>query len=120
MSSVTLSPSGTLGFDILIRQNDTAPAVSATLLDNVGNPLNLTGATVKFNMRNQLTKVAVISLGSVTIVNATAGQVSYVWQAADTLNNGNFEAEFLVTFADATKETVPNNKFLLVSITPTI
>ena len=40
-----------MAVDLTIRQNDTLPAMTATILDASNNPINLTGMTVKFVMR---------------------------------------------------------------------
>ncbi len=113
MSTVTVTSGGT------IRQGDTLPILLCQLFESVAVPVVLTDFTVTLNMRNQLNKLAVISLGACNIVNALTGIVSYAWQAGDTDVAGNFECEFVATSSDGV-ETFPNATFIPITITPAI
>lgn len=102
-----------------IKQNDTAPSIRATLENGNGDPINLTGATVRFHMRvlgANNTKVD----AAATVISASAGIVQYNWIAADTNTIGTYTAEFEVTYADNTVETFPNNTYIRVEITDDI
>ena len=92
-----------------IKQNDTAPAITATLYEN-SVAVDLTGATVKFHMGSIVDAAA-------TVVSASEGKVKYQWQATDTATVGEYNAEFEVTFSDGTIETFPNDGFLRIIIT---
>lgn len=98
-----------------IKQNDTGPAMLATLQDANGNAINLMGATVRFHMRaiggNQV-KVD----EPATLVTPLSGIVRYNWVAADTDTVGTYQAEFEVTYADASIETFPNDGYIVVRI----
>lgn len=115
-----------------IKQGDTSPAILRQFLDASGNPVNLTGATIKFNMAmdtgqlicNQ--KAATIFTGTLpaelggATVTAAQGWMKYAWVAADTAIPGVARAEFQVTFNDGSIETVPNLGYETVTITPEI
>lgn len=116
-ATVNFAPTG---FDAVRRQGDTAPNITATLFDDAGVAVVLTGSTCVLNMRNQLTKVETIVSGACTLVNAALGQVSYAMQAADTAASGIFEFEFLVTTAGGAKTSYPNGRFLILNVFPAI
>src|SRR5579859_7130252 len=101
-----------------ISQGATAPAITATLIDQYGNVANLTGASVKFVMTNAFYGNAVNA--TATIVNATAGQVSYSWGSSDTINPGLFSCQWQVTFSGGAQETYPQGYYNQVSINPAL
>ena len=98
-----------------VKQNDTSPAMLATLQDADGNAVNVTGATVRFHMRAVGSTTVVVDEAA-TIVTAADGIVRYNWQAADTDTIGSYQAEFEVTYADASVETFPNDGYIRVEI----
>ena len=115
-----------------IKQNDTSPAILRQLLNAAGNPVDLTGATVVFNMASVagtlvcnanaasvFTGTLPAELGGGT-VTAADGWVRYIWTATDTAAPGQYIAEFQVTYADSSVETAPNASFESVTITPDI
>jgi hypothetical protein len=107
--------------DYYFKQSDTAPAITAVLLDGRGNPVSLVAATVKFKMMDQAGTV---------IVNATAaadpnqvantGHVSYNWAIGDLDTEGVYLAEWEVTFLNGTVETFPNKDYDVVRVTKEI
>lgn len=87
-------------------QGDTAPDISAIIHaeDDVSAPVDLTGATVRFQMR--------FPEGNKYRVNAQAviddpvqGKVSYAWGANDLSQHGEYQAQFEVTFAGGKVQT---------------
>jgi hypothetical protein len=98
-----------------IKQNDTGPAMLATLQDASGAAVNITGALVRFHMR-QIGSTQVKVDAAVTIVSPLDGAVRYNWIAADTDTIGSYQAEFEVTYADASIETFPNDGYIRVEI----
>ena len=100
-----------------IKQNDTRPELDVFLRDDKDRTINVTGAPVKFNMRNASDNVVKDSLGSVTTVSSTAGRVKYSFSSADTDTSGNFDGEFQVTFVGGQVETFPNDGYIKVIIT---
>lgn len=100
---------------ITVKRGDRHPHIDATLLNPDGTAVDLSGASVKFLMRSVLGGVLKVN-ASATVVDAAAGQVSYVWGATDTDTAGDYRAEFEVTFGDGTKLTVPNDSYLPVTV----
>lgn len=98
-----------------IKRNDTAPPFRAILKDGDGDIVNVTGATVRFHM-NKRDGTAVVNAAA-TINSATAGDVEYNWDAADTALAGIYNAEFEVTYANTTVETFPNKGYEEVRVT---
>lgn len=101
---------------VYMKQNDTAPALTATLKDADGVAIDLTGATVVFNMRQRSDSSVKVNRGAVTLVVAASGQVKYPWQAGDTDTVGVFDGEFEITHADTTVQTVPSKDYIKVVI----
>lgn len=99
-----------------IKQNDTSPALQATLQDYAGTPINLVGATVRFHLKGLDGSLVVDA--PMTVTNALGGVVRYNWQAADTDVVGTYSAEFEVTYLDLSVETFPNTDNIAVVITP--
>ena len=100
-----------------IKQNDTRPVLEVFLRDERDRAIDITGATIVFHMRNASTNAAIITNGTVTVVDAVNGQVRYSWAAADTATAVVCEAEFQVTFISTLIETFPNDGYIKVIIT---
>lgn len=97
-----------------LKQNDTRPALLATLMTAEGTAVNLTGASLRFLMKSDSLKVD----APATVLDAEAGTIQYVWVAADTDTAGTFRAEVEVTYADLSIETFPNDSYWTINITP--
>jgi hypothetical protein len=74
------------------------PILTATLTDEVG-PINLTGSTVKFQMRLPGSNLLKVDSAAVIVGAATNGQVSYTWQTANVDTIGLYIGWFLVTYS---------------------
>jgi hypothetical protein len=98
-----------------IKQNDTSPKMLATLQNANGDAIDLTGASVRFHMRAVGSTSTVVDAAA-TIVTAASGIVRYSWTSANTATVGSYQAEFQVTYADATIETFPNDSYISVEI----
>jgi len=99
-----------------IKQNDTGPAIQGTLKDADGNVVDVTGASVVFNMRSADDGTVKVNRGVGSVVDGAAGTVKYEWAAADTDTVGTYEAEFEVTYSDGTIETFPNTRYIKVKV----
>lgn len=102
-----------------IKQNDTSPALQATLKNASDEAVNLTGCSVRFHMRQVGETTAKVDAAA-TIASPLAGTVYYNWSASDTDTIGSFEAEFEVTYIGSEIESFPNNRFISVEITDDI
>lgn len=101
--------------DFTIKQGATSPPLPATLTDAAGAPIPLSGTTVRFRMKPLLGGGALVDRAA-TIVNPTAGEVRYDWQAADTALAGYYRAEFRVIFANGADQPVPSDDYLTVLV----
>lgn len=87
--------------------DDTAPPLTATLANATG-PQDLTGATVVARLKSNIVGDPVLEIPMDLDADPTTGKVSHVWQTAETNRVLKYTVEFVVTFADATIETFPN------------
>lgn len=102
-----------------IKQNDTSPNLTATLLDEDGLPVPLISAqSARFHMRNS--EGTVVIDADIIITDAVAATVLYAWQASDTATAGTYQAEVEITFLNGQIETFPNVGYLEIVITDDI
>lgn len=101
--------------DFTAMQNDTGPALTATLADSSGTAVNLAGATVRFVMTQRGATTPKVDAAA-TVLDEAAGEVSYEWVAADTDTHGTFHGSFEVTFADGSIQTFPNSRYLNIQV----
>ena len=101
-----------------IKENDTKPVLTAFLTDANDAAINLTGATVTFNMRIEPRGTLKVNAGAATVEDAESGKVSYSWAAdgADTHQADDYEAEFQVVYAGGGKQTFPGRNYISVHI----
>lgn len=109
--------------EFLLRQNDTASAITVTLTDEDGNPVDIAGATVTFRMTPVGGGTAKVDAAAVNDQNGdgsdgSKGDVSYAWLAADTDTAGLFLGSWVVTFAGGAVQTYPNGGYVLIRVTP--
>lgn len=102
--------------DVNYVLGDTAPSIFGALTNDDGSPFDLTGATVKFQMRSSIDRRFTVSAAAAVVGLATAGEVRYDWQAGDLSEAGDYVSHWFVTFADTSVEhTYPANT---ITITP--
>lgn len=101
--------------ELTFVQGDTAPDITAVLhdVDDVDAPLDLTGATVKFQMRKPDDKRFTIDAAA-DVLDELAGEVGYTWSTNDLAVPGDYETQWEVTFADLRKQTNPTPNLITV------
>lgn len=105
--------------DITIKAGNRLPKLARQFLDSSG-AVDLTGATVTFDMWNAATGVQVITNGTCTVTAAATGNVEYPWTSADaTLAAGFYLASFTATFSGPRLLTAPNDGMLTIQIVGT-
>lgn len=87
---------------------DTLHPLQLTITDEAEQPVDLTGSTVKFRMRDRITGVDKIANGSCTILSAVNGLVKYEWQAADVNTVSEYDAWF-VEIQDGDEQHYPES-----------
>lgn len=86
-------------------QGDTRPNLLGTLtFPATGDPVDLTGASVAFQMRKGDDRRYTVN-ALATITDAANGKVRYDWGANDLSVHGEYQVQFEITFADATIQT---------------
>jgi len=104
---------------MIIKRGDTFPRVQAKVLDELGNAVNVTGATVKFSMRYARNpSVQPLDGESGEVANGPTGDVYYQWLSGDTepLALGAYEAEFKVSGVAGGPYRVPTSGYLPVVV----
>lgn len=101
---------------ISITQGSTSPPVTDTLQTN-GAPINLTGASVRFQMRKENGAVNAVD-SSATIVSPTAGTVKYDWTSSDTANEGVFYGWWKATLSTGFIYQSPEFRILIDAHAP--
>jgi hypothetical protein len=98
-----------------IKRGDTSPAIRYALSPTT---VDLTGATVRFQMRARRSRggATVIDAAAVVVTATGTPTVEYQWQTDETANAGTFEAEFRVTYGNSRVETFPNDEFISVKV----
>lgn len=97
--------------DLTFVVNDTDPSVYGTLTDPVtGLPFDLSGATVRFQMRLVTDRRFTVDAVAVITGLSTAGTVRYDWADGDLATAGDYVSRWQVTFADGSiQHTDPAN-----------
>lgn len=95
------------------KSQDSGPTNTTTLQDRDGNPVNLTGATVRFLMRKGDT---VHIDAAAEIVDAAAGTVRYNRTAVDTGTVGVYQAEYEALFSNGNRQSYPEAGYITVRI----
>ena len=92
--------------DPIVVQGNTAPDITAILnYDDGSGPVDLTDATVKFQMRRTLDRRFTVNADADIIGDPLNGEVSYSWGANDLLVPGAYVTQWEVTFPGGRKQT---------------
>jgi len=101
---------------ISVYKGQLSPSVTDTIsVDNT--PVNLTGATVTFNMR--LTTSSTVQLShAATITSPTTGQVQYNWNSGDTNTPGQYAFWWTITPSGGTAQDTPESNLEIIEHVP--
>ena len=78
--------------------------------------IDLIGATIVIDMRERNSRAQKIDGQSCTIETAAEGKGRYDLSASEVDTPGTYDAELLVTYSDASKETFPEDETIVVEI----
>lgn len=103
--------------DFYIKEGDTSPSIQVQLLEDDGNEVDLTSASVMFRMKRVGDDTFTVD-GSATIDDAATGKASYSWSDGDTDDIGYYNAEFAVDYdqTGTVDEIFPNTQYITVKI----
>jgi hypothetical protein len=101
-----------------VKRHDTAPMITASFAGDDGVPIDFTGSTVTFNMKDPAQSSPKINGKAAVIVDGPAGILGYSWASdgSDTDVSGTYRAEFQAVLVSGRKQTVPNPDYLTVVI----
>lgn len=93
--------------DFTFVQGNTRPYF-AIIVKNVltNNPVDLTGASVALYFKAQRARTAVVTGAACVVTDAPNGKIEYRWGANDLNTPGVYDADFRITFPDATVQSV--------------
>ena len=100
-----------------IKRGDTRPHFDVALEDLKGRPVNLTGSTITFSMRDASTDVLKVNAATCTILNSHRGECRHSWLSENTDTAGTYEGEFNVVDKDSRSQTFPSDGFVLIHVT---
>jgi len=101
--------------DFSLKAHDRLPPIKAVISGGGGQPLDLTGATVTFIMRNKTGGTPKVNSAAV-LVDAAAGSVRYDWAEGDTDTAGSYQAEWQITWADGKQQTAPTLTYHTIDV----
>jgi hypothetical protein len=90
--------------DITVVQHDTDPSILGHLTNPDGSDFDLTGCTVKFQMRAAGYLKYTVNAAATVAVAAT-GHVRYDWANTDLNIPGDYQCQWEVTFANGKVQT---------------
>lgn len=91
--------------DLTLVQGDTAPKIFGSILKPDGTAKSLTGVTeVAFQMRKSDDRRYTVD-AEADVVDAATGRVSYDWEPNDLAVEGEYIAQWQLTFADGKIQT---------------
>lgn len=103
--------------DFTIKRNDRRPVLEAELLySDTEEPVDLTGATLKFFMQSIATGSTVVSGVASLVGSATLGMVRYSWGSGTTATSGAYRGEFQADYGGGITITGPNSGYITINI----
>lgn len=101
--------------EFYIKAGDTLPNIRGELLDDRGNPADVSGSSITFVLEKRDGSNVISEPGSL-VNGGEDGMVEYQWSTGDTNTPGAYRAEFVVDYGDGNKETFPNKDYIDVFI----
>jgi len=99
---------------LTLVQGDTAPDITTQLTyTSNGNPVDLTNAEVRFQMRRPDDRRFTVNAEAV-ITNALQGRVAYSWATNDLAVPGDYVIQWEVTFQNARVQTTAETEALII------
>jgi len=103
--------------ELILKKGDQKPEAEVQLLDGNNDPVDLSGADVKFYAYDSNTDKLIIDGEDVTITDAANGKVTYQYTQNDVEETGLFKAEFVAVYSDGDL-TFPNNGYIPFIVNP--
>jgi hypothetical protein len=101
----------------IVKQGDLFPPIDATVRDANDAVVDVSGATVKFSMRDSRDPGSIkIALGTGQVVDGVTGAIRYAFGADDSDTPGTYEAEFQVTPTTGASMRIPTEGYITVII----
>jgi hypothetical protein len=98
-----------------IKANSTYPPIRGQVVTANKEPLSLSGASVRFHMKDQADTIIVDAAASIESPS-TDGIVRYDWEAADTSLAGTYCGEFEITLSSGKVLSVPKSRNIEIII----
>lgn len=102
--------------DFYWKKHDTSPTIQVQLKDSAGNPVDVTGATVKFIMKGTGAGSPKVNAAG-ALVTPASGIVSYTPVGTDTDTSGTYNVEWEITFSGGAKQTFPDPGYNTLTVT---
>lgn len=103
---------------VQLKAGDLFPDIEATVTDENGNVVDVSGATITCSVRHSRKPTTKILDGGVgLVVDGPNGQIAYRWSSGETeVTPATYEAEFLVTPVVGDPFRVPTVGYIPVNI----
>ena len=105
---------------VIVKQGDLFPDIEATVKDENGVVVDLTGATVECSMRHSRDPALLLldaELGETVSGFEDVGRIRYIWKSGETeLDPGTYEAEFKVYPTVGDPFRVPTSGYIPVVV----
>ena len=99
---------------LVFVQGDTAPDITSQLThESTGLPLDLTDASVRFQMRRPDDRRYTVN-ATATIVDVAEGRVAYAWGANDLTTIGDYIIQWEVTYQSGRVQTTAATEELII------
>lgn len=102
-----------------IRQGSTAPSLTITPERQDGSTIDVTGATVRFLIRD-VNLTTPLLIATLQVLQTNPAKFRYTPSPGDTGTSGEFLGEVEVVYNDDTRESFPTTGFIPITIVPSL